>query len=90
MKTKYLGGIATGIVIAVGIVAVLPAFLQEDAKPYVLVMLAFKILTRCSRCDVVLSGREQFVGHMIHGHDMEFTKADAIWKSMCASTHNIH
>ncbi len=43
MKTKYLGGIATGIVIAVGIVAVLPAFLQEGAKPYVPVLLAFEI-----------------------------------------------
>lgn len=43
MKTKYLGGLATGIVIAVGIVAVLPAFLQESAKPQVPVMLAFAI-----------------------------------------------
>lgn len=43
MKTKYLGGIATSIVIAVGIVAVIPAFLQESAKPQVPVLLAFAI-----------------------------------------------
>ncbi len=53
-------------------------------------MQAFDLSTRCGRCDVVLSGREQFVGHMIHGHDMAFEQADAIWKSMCAATHNTH
>ena len=53
-------------------------------------MQTWDISTRCSRCDVLLSGREQFMGHMMHGHDMGFEQADAVWKSLRAGTHNIH
>lgn len=44
------------------------------------------IATRCGRCDMWLEGREQFVGHMIHGHDASFEQADVVWKSMLAVT----
>lgn len=53
-------------------------------------MQTWDISTRCNRCDVLLSGREQFMGHMMHGHDMAFEQADAVWKSLRAGTHNIH
>lgn len=49
-----------------------------------------EISTKCSRCDIPLAGREQFVGHMIHAHDMSFEQVDAIWKSMLAAAHNTH
>lgn len=48
-------------------------------------MQTYQISTRCSRCDILLDGREQFVGHMIHSHDMLFERASAVWKSMCDS-----
>jgi len=48
-------------------------------------MQTYQISTRCSRCDILLDGREQFVGHMIHSHDMLFEQASAVWKSMCDS-----
>lgn len=50
-------------------------------------MQAYEISTKCSRCDILLAGREQFVGHMIHGHDTALEQAEAIWKSMCTATH---
>lgn len=43
MKTKHLGAITTGAVIAIGVVAILPAFLLQNAKPEAPVMLAFDI-----------------------------------------------
>lgn len=42
---------------------------------------ACEVSTKCARCDILLAGCEQFVGHMIHGHDMAFEQADALWKS---------
>jgi hypothetical protein len=41
---------------------------------------------KCLHCDILLEGREQFMGHMIHGHDMPFGKAEAMWKSVCSAT----
>lgn len=52
-------------------------------------MQAYTESVKCRICEVPLAGREQFVGHMIHGHDMPFEAADAMWKRACAS-HNIH
>ncbi|AIC16650.1 hypothetical protein [Nitrososphaera viennensis] len=37
---------------------------------------------KCLRCDILLDGREQFVGHMIHGHEMSIVQAEAMWKSV--------
>ena len=38
----------------------------------------------CRVCDVPLANREQFVGHMIHGHDMSLKDADMMWERACA------
>ncbi|MEO9296235.1 MAG: hypothetical protein ABI347_11645 [Nitrososphaera sp.] len=33
----------------------------------------------CSRCEILLEGREQFVGHMVHGHDEPVEQAKSAW-----------
>ena len=53
-------------------------------------MQTYDISIKCGKCGILLAGREQFIGHMIHGHDMPFEKADMVWKSMKAATHNTH
>lgn len=35
---------------------------------------------KCERCDIVLAGRLQFVGHLIHSHDMPLDEAEAEWQ----------
>jgi hypothetical protein len=37
--------------------------------------------TWCKCCDILLGGREQFVGHMIHSHEMPLGEAEMAWKS---------
>lgn len=32
-------------------------------------------VTRCMFCDIVLAGRIQFIGHMIHNHDLLYEQA---------------
>jgi hypothetical protein len=39
-----------------------------------------------TRCDILLEGREQFLGHMIHGHDVSCEQADTVWTSMLVVT----
>jgi hypothetical protein len=39
---------------------------------------------KCRFCDVLLVGREQFIGHMIHSHDMEHERLEAAWQSLSA------
>lgn len=34
---------------------------------------------KCSRCDIILTGREQFVGHMIHSHDFDYEQSEKAW-----------
>ncbi|AIF82387.1 hypothetical protein NTE_00305 [Candidatus Nitrososphaera evergladensis SR1] len=46
--------------------------------------------TKCSYCDILLEGREQFVGHMIHSHELPIAQAEEMWESsvsarMCRS-----
>ncbi len=36
---------------------------------------------KCPRCDVLLEGREQFIGHMIHGHEMPVEETVEAWDS---------
>ncbi|AIF85189.1 hypothetical protein NTE_03157 [Candidatus Nitrososphaera evergladensis SR1] len=38
--------------------------------------------TKCRYCDILLEGREQFLGHMIHGHEMSVGQAETMWKSV--------
>lgn len=49
------------------------------------IMQAYEISAKCSICDIPLAGREQFVGHMIHGHDMALERAEVMWKSVLAA-----
>jgi hypothetical protein len=35
---------------------------------------------RCTLCDVILEGRDQYIGHMIHGHDMPDAHAEESWR----------
>lgn len=35
---------------------------------------------KCKRCDIVLAGRLQFVGHLIHSHDTPLDEAEAEWR----------
>jgi len=37
---------------------------------------------KCRYCDILLEGREQFMGHMIHGHELPVGQAEAMWKSL--------
>lgn len=54
-------------------------------------MQEYTVSTKCGMCDVQLAGREQFVGHMIHGHDVPFEEANVMWKHVCArDCHNTH
>jgi hypothetical protein len=48
-------------------------------------MQAYAKSVKCKMCDVPLAGREQFVGHMIHGHDMSVEQAAAMWESIQAA-----
>lgn len=34
---------------------------------------------QCRRCDVLLVGREQFIGHMIHSHELPYEKLEENW-----------
>lgn len=40
---------------------------------------------KCRFCDIMLVGREQFIGHMIHSHEMEHEKLEAVWDSLNAN-----
>lgn len=35
---------------------------------------------KCKHCDIILEGRVQFLGHMIHGHEASFEEAEKEWK----------
>jgi hypothetical protein len=39
---------------------------------------------KCRFCDVLLVGREQFIGHMFHNHEMEYDRLEQTWQSMAA------
>jgi hypothetical protein len=41
----------------------------------------------CSRCEILLEGREQFVGHMVHGHDEPVEQASSAWNLAFAQAH---
>lgn len=40
---------------------------------------------KCRFCDIMLVGREQFIGHMIHSHEMRHEKLQAVWDSLDAN-----
>ena len=36
---------------------------------------------KCPCCDILLEGREQFIGHMVHGHEMPVGETEKSWDS---------
>ena len=40
---------------------------------------------KCRFCDILLAGREQFIGHMIHSHEMEHERLEAVWDSLSSN-----
>ncbi len=43
-------------------------------------------VVKCSRCDIMLSGRAQFVGHMIHNHELRYEAVNSLWTNLSLST----
>jgi hypothetical protein len=37
---------------------------------------------KCRYCEILLVRREQFIGHMIHSHELELEKLELAWKSL--------
>jgi hypothetical protein len=37
----------------------------------------------CKFCDMLLAGRDQFIGHLFHNHDLPYEELDIIWRSIC-------
>jgi len=44
--------------------------------------LSSAISIQCPQCDILLTGRDQFMGHMIHNHGMNFEGLKEIWQSI--------
>jgi hypothetical protein len=40
-----------------------------------------QVTLKCKHCDIMLEGRAQFMGHMIHGHETSLEEAEKEWKS---------
>ena len=40
------------------------------------------ISIKCKFCDVLLVGREQFIGHMYHNHEMNYEHLQSAWQSL--------
>lgn len=47
------------------------------------VMLVETSPVKCLHCDILLDGRAQFVGHMIHSHEVSIAHAEVAWESAC-------
>ena len=45
------------------------------------VILVKALSVKCPCCDVLLEGREQFIGHMVHGHEMPVREMEKAWNS---------
>jgi hypothetical protein len=41
---------------------------------------------RCSHCDILLSGKDQFIGHMIHNHELQYEAIKSLWTNLSLST----
>jgi len=37
------------------------------------------ITLKCRHCDILLTGRDQYLGHMIHNHELDLEKLLDIW-----------
>lgn len=43
---------------------------------------------KCRYCDILLVGREQFIGHMLHTHEFSYEQLQTMWESI-ARAHQI-
>lgn len=50
------------------------------------------ISVKCRYCDILLEGKEQSIGHMVHSHETSIVQAEAEWKSAVRQEliHNVH
>ena len=50
------------------------------------------ISIKCRHCGILLEGNEQFIGHMVHNHEISIMQAETLWKSAVRQEliHNIH
>ena len=39
-----------------------------------------QVIIKCRYCDILLAGREQFIGHMIHAHEMVYDTLETTWQ----------
>jgi hypothetical protein len=37
---------------------------------------------KCAYCGIVLVGRGQFMGHMIHSHELDYSQLEQLWSKM--------
>ncbi|HVX03385.1 MAG TPA: hypothetical protein VHA09_09555 [Nitrososphaera sp.] len=44
--------------------------------------------TKCHSCGILLEGWQQFMGHMIHDHELSVGQAEAMWKSLAGMFYN--
>jgi hypothetical protein len=48
-----------------------------------------QLSVKCRFCDVLLVGREQFMGHMFHNHGLDCKWLETAWTSITAATYPI-
>lgn len=41
---------------------------------------------RCNYCDILLLGKDQFIGHMIHDHELRYEAVKSLWTNLSLST----
>lgn len=44
---------------------------------------------KCRYCDILLVGREQFIGHMFHTHEFSYEQLRVAWESIAAHHLNV-
>gem|GEM_PF-4976014 len=41
---------------------------------------------KCRYCDILLTGEDQFMGHMFHNHELDCKWLETAWKSITTAT----
>ena len=45
-----------------------------------------QLSVKCSYCNILLAGKDQFMGHMLHSHELDYEPLEIAWKSITAMT----
>jgi hypothetical protein len=45
-----------------------------------------QLSVKCRYCDILLAGKDQFMGHMFHNHELDHERLEVAWKSIAAMT----